>query len=605
MRLCYLTLLEAAENVDKYLKQATAVAAELGVDADELLKNAFEADPHPKKKNVTWILKQVKLKNIILPEDAERLITDLKEYERLKRKNKLEKKDLNQYETVNELEDAIEAAVGVKATEAKGLPFDPSSYPGVTVYGESGPYVVLRITSKPSCAELGEGTQWCTRKSYSNGGVDYHTRHGALYQIWKNGEQYCQYTSNYDQVKDVKDREFIPDHEAALLMKPDPDILSGRIPTHDKQHDKKHDELTLRLGYLRVTGLRDRELEQSVVAENDPEKALRYIETVKQAIPALTDIVMSATGPRKSLYGYGSGGGNWGFELVKALQGSGRPLPEKLKSQLLQDLNADTFLMVIKAQKSRWPEGEEVLHVWSNAPFAIKYCQALGAGVPELVPTVLRTSGTSSIMSAIEMLTDIRERTPKIFFKELLARECSDADILKVVKLKGNRWPDAEPQITTPDGAIAYFRATKYKLPNADQLIISRGLPRQALAWMILTGRTDWPEAEEIVAKDTQATAKFVRITGRPPLQGKQEADTPEACYRHACVLGDEYPEGEPIILKDLDIAIEYAAKIIGPWPELEAELKAHGTDKQRKQYQTRVLGGLSPAIGMGKMGGA
>ena len=82
MRLYFLTLLEAVENAEKYIKQAQAVAAELGVDSDELLQNAFETDPNPKKKNVTWILKQAKFKNIILPEDGERVEIALKEYER-------------------------------------------------------------------------------------------------------------------------------------------------------------------------------------------------------------------------------------------------------------------------------------------------------------------------------------------------------------------------------------------------------------------------------------------------------------------------------------------------------------------------------------------
>lgn len=73
MRLDFLT-----EALDQ--RQAEVVAKQLGLDTEQVITLARAADPTGRDKFVPWILKQMKFKNVRMPEDTSRVYDALSRF---------------------------------------------------------------------------------------------------------------------------------------------------------------------------------------------------------------------------------------------------------------------------------------------------------------------------------------------------------------------------------------------------------------------------------------------------------------------------------------------------------------------------------------------
>lgn len=118
--------------------------------------------------------------------------------------------------------------------------------------------------------------------------------------------------------------------------------------------------------------------------------------------------------------------------------------------------------------------------------------------------------------------------------------------------------------------------------------------PRSAVAYVRYMGLPALPDLEALIAQDPRASQFYTRITGIDLSAAHEkkptEPQTPQQIVQRAIFKGDEIPDQEPIILQDLDAAINYAQHVIGPWPELEKKLRQHGTQAQKDAYAQNVL---------------
>jgi hypothetical protein len=164
------------------------------VDRETIQKYADEADPKQGKSSryIDWLVKGHKAGSHA-PEDTFRLHAALNNFE--KYKPKLEKKDINQYKHVSELEDAVEPHLGVMSARAEG---DAKTYWGKPEHHEkifdngNGLQVFHTKSKEASKAIYGGGhsaggchTSWCTAGRSDQNRFDHYSKDSKnpLYQI--------------------------------------------------------------------------------------------------------------------------------------------------------------------------------------------------------------------------------------------------------------------------------------------------------------------------------------------------------------------------------------------------------------------------------------
>lgn len=178
-------------------------------DTHSIIDHLAKADPTPNKIYTPWVLNQYKKKNI-RQEDVERVNGVLSNFH--KYKGKLDKKDINQYQTVADVKTATEPHIGTAVTkkeqaqesEVKGRTLIHSDPSGLKVYKlENNPHgEKVSQDLYGGGAELGGcHTDWCTAarsdggsqmfKHYSEKGNLYviHTPSGSVYQAHPKTEQ--------------------------------------------------------------------------------------------------------------------------------------------------------------------------------------------------------------------------------------------------------------------------------------------------------------------------------------------------------------------------------------------------------------------------------
>ena len=623
MLLSNLYLLEAidpvANAVAKFSKNAVNIAKKVhdnrpNLDYEELakqlLQQAIETDPDPKKKSVGWILKQVGQKAIILPDDAHAINELLKRFVEQKRVGRLPEPDLNKH-TVDSAREMLDNLGNVESKRQGGLGFDPSKMPGVKVYAKGGPYVILRSTNAESLAEIGEGSIWCTRKSYGSKSMapSYLSRYGAIYTIFKDGKQLAQYTPNYAEVQGAKTTaRFVPDKVLAKLLEPDPDILSGKIKGTNLN------PIDIRVNYSALIGVPDPAAEKMLLSElreasSDVSASpwntaiwncVDYIAKFGDDIPFVKEFLDTARSVSRASHPYAM------EQAIKSLIGrigGHEVIPAALVDTIAEMHDNQAAVQLAEATKKRWPQFE---HDWlfKDLDSAINYVAATALVIPGLLGRIAK-EGTIAQMLKYSLPLHKAGKLDTAALDRIMSTKINDQNDINLVSKFAEEvgaTPNIAKRIMTsekPSFIITYCGAIGEALPGSDEEIIRLGKPEDVWRWMRFRRKYDWPEAESILAHDERYARMYVRATGRKPRSKGEERDvkpqTPKEALNFALATGDEYQEGESLILQDLDVATVYAERVIGPWPELEQKLKAEGTPEQKENYLQKVLYGISP----------
>jgi len=135
--------------------------ADQSMTADQLTLELESMDPL-KGKSLQWLVNRYAEGNFKL-EDAPRVSTSLSDF--AKKKNQLAKKDLNQYRSLSELEDAVEDAVEVKSKKQQKAEIKTE---GADVVYKSSTYSIVKLKTEEAACYYGKGTKWCTASDNNN-----------------------------------------------------------------------------------------------------------------------------------------------------------------------------------------------------------------------------------------------------------------------------------------------------------------------------------------------------------------------------------------------------------------------------------------------------
>ncbi len=175
---------------------------------------ATNADPTPNKSHTQWILGQYKKKNI-RQEDAGKINGVLSHFE--KYKSKLDKKDINQYKSVDEVDSAVIPHIGSAVTKkekseeaaTKGRTLIHSNEEGLKVY---------RLEPTPEGKKAsqdiygggfelgGTHTNWCTAGRSENCRFDEYNKHDTLFTIHTPTGNVFQASTKIGQLMDSKNQ---------------------------------------------------------------------------------------------------------------------------------------------------------------------------------------------------------------------------------------------------------------------------------------------------------------------------------------------------------------------------------------------------------------
>ncbi len=208
---------------------------------------AQHADPTSKKTYTDWITDKYS-KGQFKQEDTDNVHRSLQHFE--KHKAKLEKKDINQYKTLSDLDDAVRPHIGTASTKKEKEEHIKTA--GLEKLADNGKTQVYHVKSKEASQQVygggsergGTGTNWCTAARSSNCLYDsYHSR-GNLYTFHIDGDKkspYQMHMSPEGKIMETMDRH---NHQASAgdLVHHIPEIrghpeFAGKHPIFDKPEE--------------------------------------------------------------------------------------------------------------------------------------------------------------------------------------------------------------------------------------------------------------------------------------------------------------------------------------------------------------------------------
>jgi hypothetical protein len=153
-------------------------------DTDAIVDHfATHADPTPNKSNTQWILNRYRSGNF-RQEDAPRIHSALSEF--AKYKGRLDKKDLNQYKGLSDVEDAVAPHAGTFASKGERERVTKTEGADL-VHQDSKGLTVHHIKTKEAACLYGKGTMWCTASDKPELGEDRRYEHNMFDHYNKDG----------------------------------------------------------------------------------------------------------------------------------------------------------------------------------------------------------------------------------------------------------------------------------------------------------------------------------------------------------------------------------------------------------------------------------
>ena len=190
------------------MKQLKLVALSLDIPEEKLISTINDIDPS--NKYAEWVLKRIKYKDIRVPEDNYRVKEVINLFKQ--HQSRLQQKDLNKYKTVHDVEVELEKITGTGSKREGAFQVNPSILPGVKLIRQDGDFKLWEVSNPESLSIMGEGTKWCTRKSYPDCQAEHYIRnYGKIYIISENNKPHIQFTKpyrlDYMQIMDINNKD--------------------------------------------------------------------------------------------------------------------------------------------------------------------------------------------------------------------------------------------------------------------------------------------------------------------------------------------------------------------------------------------------------------
>ena len=185
--------------------QLKSISLFLGISDEELKKWIEKTDPTPTQSFSVWLLRGLKNKDFRF-EDSVRIKPLLNRFIQLRLARQID--DIMKFSRIHDLETKIEQLVGIGSKRQGFSGVDPTKLPGVKVIENRGNIVFFAVSNPESLALMGEGTKWCTRKSFPDCQArSYLEEFSYLIIVYKDGKPFIQYSPDFSQIMDVNDQE--------------------------------------------------------------------------------------------------------------------------------------------------------------------------------------------------------------------------------------------------------------------------------------------------------------------------------------------------------------------------------------------------------------
>lgn len=238
-----LALLEdKTEHLEKTLgPKILAAAKKEGSKLDnavDVIKELSKANPN--HKHMVWITRMYVAGKFKL-EDVPRLKDEIENFERLK--NRLEKKDLNAYKSLEELYDALEAAEPSDDEKAKdamqSLMAEKSKDAEFLIRSKN--YMALIPKSQEAACKYGAGTKWCTAAEKNNYFDSYNRRGDLIIIIAKLGDEWRKFQFHFESASFMDERDTPAKKEDIKLLSKFPEHIKLIHLLIDKYHPEDDD----------------------------------------------------------------------------------------------------------------------------------------------------------------------------------------------------------------------------------------------------------------------------------------------------------------------------------------------------------------------------
>jgi hypothetical protein len=208
-------------------------------NVDALIQEFVKADPTLKKGYIEWIARRY-IDGNFLSEDLERVKITLENFEKYKRQ--LEKKDINQYKTLADLDAVLDPLIqtGTSTKSGKETKREIKKAGIDTVFSTSA-VKIIRLKTKEAAIFYGANTKWCTAATESTNYFNHYNNQGPIYIIFlDNGRKY-QLHCESQQFKDEKDIDVPKDQLFKITQKyPDLIVWLKEINQTGSQKDKSY-----------------------------------------------------------------------------------------------------------------------------------------------------------------------------------------------------------------------------------------------------------------------------------------------------------------------------------------------------------------------------
>ena len=368
-------------------------------------------------KYVEWVLVRWLQGNFLI-EDLPRVDAAIEQFKQKQRS--LEKKDINQYQTLNELEDAVGLLDHIKSARQQKQEIKTS---GIRKIVDNDKILLAQILTEEAAILVGRGTAWCTAYTERRNKFNEYNSKGPVYiLIDKSTNEKFQIHYESAQVMDSYDKDY--SYQKLLKIAPqlkqlEPEYSDGLIE-HLGEYNKSL------VDYINIFHNGKRWPEAEPIIMKDSRAASYYaIYVIKDHWPEAEPYIMQ---DRYYAYCYAR-------DVIKDRWPEAEPL-------IIKDPHA-AYYYVKHVVKDRWPEAEPV--IMKNPRAAYQYAKYVAKDRwPEAEPVIMKNP-RAAYQYAKYVVKDRWPEAETVIMKDPRAASQYAENVIK------RRWPEAEPVIMKDD----------------------------------------------------------------------------------------------------------------------------------------------------------
>ena len=312
-----------------------------------------------------WVLIRYLNKNFLF-EDLPRVQDAIAQFEQ--KKSKLEKKDINQYKTLSELEDAVGLLDDVKSTRQQKQEIKNE---GIKKIYEDGKYLLAELLTERAACFYGNGTKWCTA-ARENNMFDNYANQGPLYIVIDKQDN-RKYQLHYETLQFMDEQDEEIDYRVLKRMYPAIQKIEPNNPADFSNTNRL-------IKFIDVVKGNRWPAAEKIILNSNPTLIVEYIvRVIKDRWPEAESKILT------DFYA-----ASWYMEKIIGENSRWSEFESKLLSAPV--MIDELLRYAVDYANGRWPEAEKYIiqKPWSASGYAIRVMKKRW---PEAEPTIAKDPG--------------------------------------------------------------------------------------------------------------------------------------------------------------------------------------------------------------------